>query len=66
MHSVPVVVVVEQAAAIAVADLLVAIVVVAAVEIQQVRCNGKTRAVVAKQLFSSLPRWRDSKKKEKI
>ena len=54
MHSVPVVV--EQAAAIA-ADLLVAIVVVAAVvDIQQVRCNEKIRAVVAKQLFSSLPK----------
>lgn len=51
MHSVPVVV--EQAAA---ADLLVAIVVVAAADIQQVRCNEKIRAVVAKQLFSSLPR----------
>lgn len=65
MHSVPVVVVVEQAAAIAAAaDLSVAIVVVAAVDIQQVRCNGKIRAVVAKLLFSSLRG--DSKKIEKI
>jgi hypothetical protein len=54
MHSVPVVV--EQAFA-AAADLLVAAIVVAAaaaVDDQQVRCNTKNQAVVAKRLSSSL------------
>lgn len=50
MHTVPVVVVQAGAAAIAAADLLVAIVVAAFVDNQQVRCKRMTQAVVAKQL----------------
>jgi hypothetical protein len=48
MHTVPVVV--QAAVRIAAADLLVAIVVAAFVDNQQVRCKRMTRAVVAKRL----------------
>lgn len=51
MHTVPVVV---HAAAIAAADLLVAIVVAAFVDDQQVRCKRIILAVAAKQLSSGL------------